>query len=84
MVKWGGGGGLNPSTPTWYDFDHNIIMNSCKIAICLNGITYSDCWFNFPSNSFNLVQVNFDTLDKNSQCSPKRERKFVLLVALDR
>ena len=36
----------------------------------------------FPS--FNLAQVIFHTLDKNSQCSPKRERKFVLLVALDR
>ena len=37
----------------------------------------------FPS-SFNLAQVIFHTLDKNSQCSPKRERKLVLLVALDR
>ena len=50
---------------------------------CLNGSTYSDCWFNFPS-SLNLAHVIFHTLDKNSQRSPKRERKFVLLVALDR
>ena len=34
-------------------------------------------------SSFNSAQVIFHTLDKNSQCSPKRERKFGLLGALE-
>ena len=59
------------------------IINLCKIVNCLDGSTYSNCWFNFPS-SLNSAQVIFHTLEKTSQCSPKRERKFVLLVAHDR
>ena len=62
---------------------HIIIINLCKRATGLNGSTYLDCWFNIPS-SFNLAQAIFDTLDKSTPCSPKREQKFVLLVALDR
>ena len=39
---------------------------------------------NFSPLFFQLAQVIFHSLDKNSQCSPKRERIFFLLVALDR
>ena len=62
---------------------HKSIINALQRTICLNGSTFSDCWPNFPF-SFNLAQTIFDTLDKSSQCSSKREQKFVLLVALDR
>ena len=37
----------------------------------------------FPS-SCNYAQFIFHILDKNIQCSPKREGKLVLLVTLDK
>ena len=70
-------------------YDRSHLQPSIHIQISRKCFTFviwqtiQKCQLFFPS-SFNLAQVIFHTLDKNSQCSPKRERKFVLLVALDR